>query len=147
MTRGRRPLNAIDEAVEIAGRCGSVETVSGRRGIAFDFIIIKPDRVVFVKVKRSQSSFTYALEILNQYQREIASLHQVALTSVTAREFWVWHPNRTWQFFLIRHDSVVECRADGTYTPPAVLPMIIEEPPPEESSPDGESDSMSESGE
>ncbi|MGA2914243.1 MAG: hypothetical protein ABSE07_12115 [Methanoregula sp.] len=122
MTRGRRPVNAIDEAVEIAGRRGSVELVTGKRGRAFDFIIIEPDRNVFVKVKRSQTSLTYALEILHRYQREIASLHRVALTNVTAREFWVRSQNGTWQFFLIRHDSVLEIRADGMHIPCESLP-------------------------
>ncbi len=60
MTRGRRPVNAMVEAVEIANRRGSVEQVTGKRDCAFDFIIIEPDRNVFVKVKRSQTSFTYA---------------------------------------------------------------------------------------
>jgi hypothetical protein len=96
MTRGRRPCNAIDEAVEIAGRRGSVEEVTGKRGRAFDFIIFEPYRNVFVKVKRSHTSSTYALEILHCYQREIASLHHVALTSVTAREFWVRSRDGTW---------------------------------------------------
>jgi hypothetical protein len=123
MTRGRRPLNAIDEAVEIAGRRGSVEQVTGKRGRAFDFIIIEPYRIVFVKVKRSQTSFTYAPDVLHRYQREIASLHRVALTSVTTREFWVRSPNGTWQFFLIRHDSVMEIRADGMYIPCESLPV------------------------
>ena len=107
---GRRPVNALEEAVEIAGRRGNVEQVTGKRSRAFDFIIIEQDRNVFVKVKRSQTSFTYALEILQRYQREIASLHRIALTRVTAREFWVRSPNGTWQFFLIRHDSVLEIR-------------------------------------
>ena len=88
MTRGRRPLRALTEAVEIAGRRGSVENVTGRRGHAFDFIIIENFRVVFVKVKRSQTLFTYPREALFRYEREIASLHRVALTLVTAREFW-----------------------------------------------------------
>ena len=123
MSRGRRPLNALDEAVEIAGRRGSVERVSGRRGIAFDFLIIEPFRVVFVKVKRSQTTFTYPLEILHKYQREIASLHRVALTSATAREFWVRSPPGEWQFFLVRHDSVMEVRADGRYIPRESLPV------------------------
>jgi len=100
MTRGRRPVNAIDEALEIAGRRGSVEQVTGKHGAAFDFIIIEPYRNVFVKVKRSQTSFTYPLEILHRYQREIACLHRVALTSITGREFWVRSPKGTWQFFL-----------------------------------------------
>jgi hypothetical protein len=123
MTRGRRPINALKEAVEIAGRRGSVEQVSGKRSRSFDFIIIEADRIVFVKVKRSQTSFTYPLDILHQYQREVASLHRIALTPVTAREFWVRSPNRKWQFFLVRHDSVLEIRADGMYIPHKSLPV------------------------
>ncbi len=122
MTRGRRPRNAIDEAVEIASRRGDVEQVSGKRGIAFDFIIIEKDRVVFVKVKRSQTSFTYVMDVLFRYQRDLATLHRVALTHVTAREFWVRSPDGTWQFFLVRHDSVLEIRADGMYIPQEAIP-------------------------
>jgi hypothetical protein len=123
MSRGRRPLNALDEAVEIAERRGNVERVSGRRNNAFDFIIIEEVRIVFVKVKRSQTSFTYPLEILYKYQREVASLHRVALTRATAREFWCRAPDGSWQFFLVRHDSVVEVRADGMYIPRESLPI------------------------
>jgi hypothetical protein len=78
---------------------------------------------VFVKVKRSQTSFTYPMEILCQYQRELASLHRVALTQATAREFWVRSPAGKWQFFLVRHDSVIEVRADGMYIPHESLPI------------------------
>jgi hypothetical protein len=108
----------------LPGRRGSVVQVSGKRDCAFDFIIIEADRNVFVKVKRSQTSFTYPLEILNCYQREIASLHRVALTSVTAREFWVRSPDGTWQFFLVRHDSVLDIQVDGLYIPRESLPVV-----------------------
>ena len=67
MTRGRRLHNAIDDAVEIAGRRWSVEQVTSKQGRAFDFIIFEPHQNVFVKVKRSQTPFTYALEILHRY--------------------------------------------------------------------------------
>ena len=123
MSKGRRPLRAIDEAKDLAGRRGDVERVAAGRNNAYDFIINEPDRVVYVKVKRSQTSFTYTLEILGKYQRELASLHRVALTRVTAREFWVRSPAGVWQFFLVRHDSVVEVRADGMYIPKESLPI------------------------
>jgi hypothetical protein len=123
MSRGRRPLSALDEAVELAEKRGHVERVSGRRNNAFDFIIIEEFRTVFVKVKRSQTLFTYPLEILCKYQREVASLHRVALTRVTAREFWCRAPDGSWQFFLVRHDSVIEVRADGMYIPRESLPI------------------------
>ncbi|AGB03301.1 MULTISPECIES: hypothetical protein [Methanoregula] len=123
MTKGRRPKNALGEAVEIAERRGSVERIAAQRYNAFDFIINEPDRVVYVKVKRSQTLFTYEFEILHKYQRELASLHRVALTLVTAREFWVRAPNGDWQFFLVRHDSIREVRADGMVIPREVLPV------------------------
>ena len=121
MTRGRRPIKALTEAVEIAIRRGCVEAVSISRGRAFDFLVIEPFRVVFVRVKRSRTSFTYPLEVLSRYEREIANLHRVALTRATAREFWVRSPLGKWQFFLIRHDSVIEIRANGTYIPREAL--------------------------
>ncbi|WP_292368914.1 hypothetical protein [Methanoregula sp. UBA64] len=136
MTRGRRPTKALTEAVGIACRRGSVENVAGRRGRAFDFIIIEPFRVVFVKVKRSRTSFTFPQDALAKYGREIACLHRVALTRVTAREFWVRSPAGEWQHFLIRHDSVIEVHADGTYIPREVLPL--EAGSPAESTADGE---------
>jgi hypothetical protein len=123
MSRGRRPLNALDEAVKIAEERGCVEQVSGRRNNAFDFIIIEEFRTVFVKVKRSQTSFTYPMEILYKYQREVACLHRVALTRATAREFWCRAPDGSWQFFLVRHDSVVEVRANGMFIPHESVPI------------------------
>ena len=123
MTRGRRPINAINEAVEIATRRGTVEQVTGKRACAFDLIIIGPDRNVFVKVKRSRAPFTYGREVMNSYQREIASLHQVPLTNGTAREFWVRSPKGAWQFFLVRNGSVQEIRADDVDIPPESLSL------------------------
>jgi hypothetical protein len=123
MTKGRRPRRGIDEAKDIAGRRGDVEELISKRGCAFDFIINESDRVVYVEVKRSQSSSTYALEVFCKYQRELASLHRVALTSVTVREFWVRAPDGSWQFFLVRHDSVLEIRADGMYIPKESIPV------------------------
>ena len=53
--------------------------VTAKRDCAFDFIVIEPCRNVFVKVIRSQTSFTYSLENLHRYEREIACLLRVAL--------------------------------------------------------------------
>ena len=114
--RGRPPNHALDEAKAIASSAES-RLISGKRGDSFDLIIFEEFRTIFVKVKRSLTKFTWPLEVLHQYQREIAHVHRVPLTAVTAREFWVRHPNGTWQFFLIRHDSLIEVQADGTYPP------------------------------
>lgn len=128
MTRGRRPLTALIEAEQIALRRGAVRLAPGKRGDMFDLIIFEETRTVLVKVKRSSMHFTNPLELLHQYQPEIARLHQVPLTLVTAREFWIRSPRGKWQFFLIRHDSVIEIQADGTHLSRAVLPVIIPGP-------------------
>ncbi len=114
--------------LKIAARRGSVEQVTGKRACAFDFIIIGPDRTIFVKVKRSRAPFTYAWEVMNRYQREITSLHQVPLTNGTVREFWVRSPDGTWQFFLVKNDSVREIRADGVEILPESLPVMPVDP-------------------
>lgn len=135
MTRGRPPEKAIDQAAGIAGRRGDFIAIPGTRGDSFDIIIFEKFRTIFVKVKRSLTNFTWPAEVLNQYEREIAHVHRVPLTTVTAREFWVRHPNGKWQFFLIRHDSVIEVRADGNWTLPAELHIMTSGPAGEESSP------------
>jgi len=136
MTRGKVPSKALAESEVIADRRGEVRFVPGKRGDSFDLIIFEKHRTIFVKVKRSLTKFSWPVEVLHQYQREIAHVHRVPLTVVTAREFWVRHPNGTWQFFLIRHDSIIEIQSDGTWTPRAELPIITSEPAGEESSPD-----------
>jgi hypothetical protein len=123
MSRGRSPNTALAEAEAIAGRRGEVRLVPGKRGDGFDLIIFEEHRTIFVRMKRSLTTFTWPLEVLHQYQREIAHVHRVPLTVVTAREFWVRHPNGTWQFFLVKKDSVLEIRGDGMYIPRYSLPV------------------------
>ena len=138
MSRGKSPLKAFVEAEAIASRRGEIRLIPGRRCDSFDLIIFEGLRTIFVKVKRSLTKFTWPREVLHQYQREIAQVHRIPLTAVTAREFWVRHPDRKWQFFLIRHNSVIEIGAGGTYTPHAEIPAIIREPPRKTSPTDGD---------
>lgn len=138
MSRGKPPNKALEEAELIASRRGEVRLIPGRREDSFDLIIFEGLRTIFVKVKRSLTKFTWPLEVLHKYQREIAHVHRIPLTAVTAREFWIRHPNRKWQFFLIRHNSIIEIGAGGFYTPPAEIPAIIREPAREATSPDGD---------
>jgi hypothetical protein len=128
MTRGRRPLTALIEAEKIALERGAVHLTSCGRTNPFDLIIFEEHRNVFVRVKRAVTNFTNPLEVLYQYRRDVGLLHRVPLTAVTARELWVRTPRGNWQFFLIRHDSIVEIQRDGTVIPHLVLPVIITEP-------------------
>ena len=138
MTRGCRPLKAIVEAEQIALERGAVHMTPCGRTNPFDLIIFEEQRVVFVRVKRSVAHFTDPLEILYQYRRDAGHLHRVPLTAVTARELWVRTPRGKWQFFLIRHDSVLEVQRDGTVIPYVALPINIKEHVVQDTSPHGD---------
>lgn len=123
MRKGRPPHVTLEEADAIARRRGDVIPLPGGRSDAFDLIICEKFRTVFVRVRRTLSRFTWALEVLQQYQYDIARVHRLPLTAVTAREFWLRLPNGKWQFFLVRCDGLTEIGPDGRFWPKAELPV------------------------
>jgi hypothetical protein len=127
MRKGRPPHVTLQEAEIIAWRRGSVIPVPGSRSDAFDLIICEKFRVVFVRVRRTLTRFTWPLEVLAQYQYDIARVHRLPLTDITSREFWLRLPNGRWQFFLVRHDSIIEIGADGLHRPRSELPIVTAE--------------------
>jgi hypothetical protein len=127
MTRGRPPHKTLREAEAIALRRGAVIMVPGSRSDAFDLIICEEHRTVFVRFRRSEEPFANLLDILRKYPRDVGRIHRLPLTEVTAREFWLRLKNGKWQFFLIRHDSIVEIQVDGTDIPRVDLPVVVVE--------------------
>lgn len=123
--RGRPPLQALDEALAIAGLRGEVIFLPGGRSDAFDLIICEKFRTIFVRIRRTDLYFMYAIEALEKFRHDIARAHRLPLTEVTAREFWLRLKNGTWQFFLIRHDGLFEIQQDGRYYPRAELPVPV----------------------
>lgn len=146
MRKGRPPLLTIREAEVIAMRRGQVVLVPGGRSDAFDIIICEEHRTVFVRVRRTLTRFTWPLEVLSQYRYDIARVHRLPLTEVTAREFWLRLPNGKWQYFLVRHDGLFEIEADGRHFPRAELPVVTAEFSPEEESASDPGSSSSEDG-
>jgi hypothetical protein len=124
-SRGRPPLKALSEAVGIAAGRGEVILLPGGRSDAFDIIICEKFRTIFVRIRRTDLHFMYALEVLEKYRYDIARVHRLPLTQVTAREFWLRLKNGTWQFWLITDNGIFEIREDGTYYPRAKLPVPV----------------------
>jgi len=87
-------------------------------------------------VKRSVFHFTNPFEILNQYRYDAGRLHNIPLIAVTARELWVRTPRGRWQFFLIRHDSVLEVQREGMFIPRVPVPISIAEQVGQDTSPE-----------
>jgi hypothetical protein len=138
MRKGRPPHVTLREAEKIA-RCRG-DVIPGGRSDAFDLIICEKFRVVFVRVRRTLTRFSWPLEVLAQYRYDIARVHRLPLTDITAREFWLRLPNGTWQFFLVRHDSIIEIEADGNYRQRSDLPVVTAEFTREETLPSHKND-------
>ena len=101
--------------------------VPGSRSDAFDLIICEEQRTVFVRFRRSEEPFADPPDILRKYSRDVGRIHRLPLTEVTAREFWLRLKNGKWQFFLVRHDSMIEIQVDGKDIPRVDLPVVVVE--------------------
>ena len=114
MTKGRRPLVALEEAEEIGCRRGRVFPAHCRRDDYYDLILSENHLTTFVRVKRTLSNITDSREILAQYRRDIIRLRKIPSSPVLAREIWVRSPRGNWQFFRLVADRIVEIRKDGS---------------------------------
>lgn len=128
MTRGRKPLIALDEAGEIGGKRGPVLPTPGKREDYFDLVLYENWLTVFVRVKRSITHISDPREILATYRREIIRLRKVPLNAVVAREIWVRSPRGSWQFFRLLVDQIVEIRQNGTIIEEAIHSLAVLDP-------------------
>jgi hypothetical protein len=113
MTRGPQPLMAIRRAQEIACRRGVVLDRAVILRSHYDFILFTAACTVFVRIKRIRTHISNPLEIARMFNEEIQQLRRIPKTTVISREIWVLSPWRTWQYFQILDDRIVEVRCDG----------------------------------
>ena len=114
MTRGPQPLMAIHGAQEIAHQRGVVLDKAGMLASHYDFIIFKERCTVFVRVKRIRAHISNPQEIARLFNEEILQLRRVPKTAGVSREIWLLSPWKTWQYFQIFDDRIVEIHSDGT---------------------------------
>ena len=113
MTRGPQPLMAIHGAQEIACRRGAVLDKPVLQRSHYDFIVFTAGVTVFVRVKRIRTHISSPQEIARMFSEEIRQLRRIPETPVVSREIWVLSPWKTWQYFQIPDDQIVEVRCDG----------------------------------
>ena len=113
MTRGPQPLMAIAAAREIAGRRGVVLDKPALQRSRYDFVLFIDGCTVFVRVKRIRTHISNPQEIERMFCEEIQQLRTVPKTPVVSREIWVVSPWKTWQYFQISDDRIVEVWCDG----------------------------------
>ena len=113
MTRGPQPLMAIRGAQEIACRRGVVLEKPVLQRSHYDFILFTAGCTVFVRVKRIRTHISNPLDIAMMFREDIQQIRRIPKTAVISREIWVLSPWKTWQYFQIFDDRIVEIRCDG----------------------------------
>src|SRR5665647_1147338 len=113
MTRGPQPLMAIAGAQEIACRRGVVLDTTAIQRSHYNFILFIAGCTVFIRVRRIRTHISNPQEIARIFTEEIQQLRTVPKTPVVSREIWVVSPWKTWQYFQISDDRLVEIRYDG----------------------------------
>ncbi|MFA4826333.1 MAG: hypothetical protein WC593_14370 [Methanoregula sp.] len=120
MTRGRPPVKAVKEAIEMAKSRGGVWEVPENAGLPFDIVIFSGFCTWFVKVRRTRSNVTEPPEIRQLCSATIRELRTLPESAASARELWTLSPHGTWQFFRITAEAVAEVRRDGSLLPGTV---------------------------
>jgi hypothetical protein len=104
---------AIAGAQEIACRRGTVLDNPALQRSHYNFVLFTTGCTVFVRVRRIRTHISNPQEIARMFREEIQQLRTVPDTPVVSREIWVVSPWKTWQYFLISDDRIVEVRCDG----------------------------------
>jgi hypothetical protein len=76
-------------------------------------MIFRETGTVFVRIKRVRSHISDPKDIERMFRDEILQLRRIPKTAVVSREIWVLSPWKTWQYFHVPDDRVVEIRCDG----------------------------------
>lgn len=114
MTRGRPPKKAAAEALECARRRGCIVEISDTSGLPFDLLIFSPECIAFVKVMRMRARVQGPPDVLVQFGSVIRELRIVPESAVAVMELWVLSSHKTWQYFRVMPDRIVEMRSDGS---------------------------------
>ena len=92
MTRGRPPVKAVKEAMEMAKSRGGVWEVPEHAGLPFDFVCFSGFCTWFVKVRRTRSNVSAPQEIPQLCSAAIRGLRTMPESAVSSRELWASHP-------------------------------------------------------
>jgi len=121
MTRGPPPLVAIRQAMKNALSRGQVMDRDLFKESRTDFVVFSDALTVFVRIRRTPMHITDPEDCAANFRADVHFLRRIPLTPVTARELWLLTPWKTWEYFRVLDDRLVEVRADG-------VPILIDRP-------------------
>lgn len=121
MTRGRKPVQAIQLATRIAEKRGEVQHFRHGPGMICTFVIYIPGLVAHVRIKRMRHFRCTVQWLEREAADELAGLRMIASSPAISRELWICSPRGNFRFFRVMEDSAVELDRDGRLLP-AQLP-------------------------
>ncbi len=128
MTRGRRPLMALREAVLIAKKRGETRQFMHEPGTICNFVIYCLGFVAHVRIKRVTRVHCSHAWIESEAADALAALRAIASGSGISRELWVFLPRGAFRFFRVAETGLVELSRDGSVMPEKPRPVFMAKP-------------------
>jgi hypothetical protein len=125
MSRGRKPLMALREAVLIAKKRGEVRQFMHEPGRICDFVIYCLGFTAFVRIRRVTRVHCSQAWIEWEAADALATLRAIAPGTGISRELWVFLPRGTFRFFRVEETGLVELSRDGTVMAPKTWAGVL----------------------
>jgi hypothetical protein len=124
MSRGRRPLMALREAVLIAKKRGETRQFMHGPGTICNFVIYCLAFTALVRIKRVTRVHCSHAWIEREAADALADLRAIASGSGISRELWVFLPRGRFRFFRVTDTGLIELSRDGSVMPEKPGPVI-----------------------
>jgi len=124
MTRGRKPLMALREAVLIAKKRGETRQFMHEPGTICNFVIYCLGFVAHVRIKRVTRVHCSHAWIEQEAADALATLRAIASGSGISRELWVFLPRGAFRFFRVEDPGLIELDRTGAVMPEKPKPAI-----------------------
>ena len=118
MPRGRRPVVALGEAVQIAKKRGATRQFMHERDMICNFVIYCAGFIAHVRIKRVRRLHCPHAWIEREAADALAMLRAIASAPGISRELWIFLPYGSFRFFRVTDTGLIELDRGGT-----VLPM------------------------
>ncbi|MDD1686207.1 hypothetical protein [Methanoregula sp.] len=128
MSRGRRPLVALSEAVHIAKKRGETRQFMHEPGMICNFVIYCPGFTAHVRIKRVTRVHCSHAWIEGEARDALAALRAIASGPGISRELWVFLPRGAFRFFRATDTGLIELSRDGSMIPERPKPAFVAVP-------------------
>ena len=128
MSRGRKPLMALREAVLIAKKRGETRLFMHEPGTICNFVIYCLGFVAHVRIKRVTRVHCSHAWIESEAADALATLRAIPAGTGISRELWVFLPRGAFRFFRVEDTGLIELDRTGAVMPEKARPVLVATP-------------------